>query len=151
MEKFMLIFQGGMNPNTSPEAMQANMGKWMAWIDKLNKDGKYVAGEPLLPGGKKITGSHKNVTDGPYTEGKEVVGGFFIVIGLFTRWAALIQIPILLGAVFFVNVPKGIFAGQSELGLSIIILLLLCFFFVEGGGPISMDDYFRRYWKINRH
>jgi hypothetical protein len=79
MEKFMLIFQGGMDPNTSPEAMQANMSKWMAWIDKLNKDGRYVAGEPLLPGGKKITGSHKNVTDGPYTEGKEIVGGFFVV------------------------------------------------------------------------
>lgn len=80
-----------------------------------------------------------------------LLGGFFIIVGLFTRWAVLIQIPILLGAVFFVNVQKGIYAGQSELGLSIIILLLLCFFFAEGGGPISMDDYFRRYWKINTH
>ena len=79
MEKFMFIFQGGISPDSSPETMQANMGKWMAWIDKLNKDGRYVSGEPLLPGGKKITGNAKNVTDGPYTEGKEVVGGFFIV------------------------------------------------------------------------
>ena len=79
MEKFMLIFQGGMSPNTSPEQMQAQMGKWMAWIDKLNKDGKYIAGEPLLPGGKLITGKKKTVTDGPFTEGKEVVGGFFLI------------------------------------------------------------------------
>jgi hypothetical protein len=79
MEKFMLIFQGAMDPNRSPESMQANMGKWMAWIDKLNAEGRYVAGEPLMPGGKKITGSAKNVTDGPYTEGKEVVGGFFLI------------------------------------------------------------------------
>ncbi|MGZ8537429.1 MAG: YciI family protein [Flavisolibacter sp.] len=79
MEKFMLIFQGGMDPNSSPEAMQANMGKWMAWIEKLSKDGKYVEGEALMPGGKKISGSHKNATDGPYTEGKELVGGYFIV------------------------------------------------------------------------
>ena len=79
MEKFMLIFQGGMNPDRSPEAMQSNMGKWMAWIDKLNKEERYVSGEPLLPGGKKITGSYKNVTDGPYTEGKELVGGFFVI------------------------------------------------------------------------
>jgi hypothetical protein len=81
MEKFMLIFQGGMHAGSpqSPEIMQAQMGKWMAWIDKLNKAGKYLAGEPLLPGGKQITGKNKNVTDGPYTEGKEVVGGFFLI------------------------------------------------------------------------
>lgn len=79
MEKFMLIFQGGMSPDSSPELMQAQMGKWMAWIDKLNAAGKYVAGEPLVPGGKLITGKKKTVTDGPYTEGKEVVGGFFLI------------------------------------------------------------------------
>ena len=79
MEKFMLIFQGGMPSEQSPEQMQANMGKWMAWIDKLNKTCQYVAGEPLLPGGKLITGKKKTVTDGPYTEGKEIVGGFFLI------------------------------------------------------------------------
>jgi len=81
MEKFMLIFHGGMDPSTSsPEAMQAQMGKWMAWIDKLNKTEQYVAGEPLLPGGKLVSGKNgKSITDGPYTEGKEVVGGFFII------------------------------------------------------------------------
>ena len=76
----MLIFQGGMSSeNSSPEFMQAQMGKWMAWIDKLNAAGKYVAGEPLLPGGKLISGKNKTVTDGPYTEGKEIVGGFFLI------------------------------------------------------------------------
>ena len=79
MEKFMLIFQGTLPSKLSPEQMQANMGKWMAWIEKLNKQGKYVSGEPLLPGGKLVTGKNRNVTDGPYTEGKEIVGGFFIV------------------------------------------------------------------------
>ncbi len=78
MEKFMFIFHGGVASNASPEQMQANMGKWMAWIDKLNKDNRYVSGEPLFPGGKLITG-RKSVTDGPFTEGKEIVGGFFIV------------------------------------------------------------------------
>ena len=76
----MFIFQGGMPSDASPEQMQANMGKWMGWIEKLSKDGRYVAGEPLLPGGKLVTGTNgKSVTDGPYTEGKEIVGGFFIV------------------------------------------------------------------------
>lgn len=79
MEKFMLIFHGGVASNASPEQMQANMGKWMDWIDKLAKENKYVGGEPLLPGGKLIKGSASHVTDGPYTEGKEIVGGYFII------------------------------------------------------------------------
>ena len=80
MEKFMFIFEGTQPGNLSPEHMQEHMGKWMAWIEKLTKANKYVAGEPLLPGGKLVSGvKGKSVTDGPYTEGKEVVGGFFII------------------------------------------------------------------------
>jgi hypothetical protein len=80
MEKFMFIFHGGTTPEMqrSPEAMEANMAKWMAWIGKLSEAGQYVSGEPLLPGGKLVSG-HGMVADGPYTEGKEIVGGFFIV------------------------------------------------------------------------
>jgi hypothetical protein len=80
MEKFMLIFHsrrsGG---DQSPEQMQEVMGKWMAWIDKLAKAGQYVSGEPLEPTGKFVSGKSKSVTDGPFTEGKELVGGYFIV------------------------------------------------------------------------
>lgn len=79
MEKFMLIFHGGISPDSSPEEMQANMGKWMAWVDQLAKSGKYAGGEALLPGGKLVKGNASTVTDGPYTEGKEIVGGYFIV------------------------------------------------------------------------
>jgi hypothetical protein len=79
MEKFMLIFHGGISPDSSPEEMQANMGKWLAWVDKLVKEEKYAGGEALLPGGKLVKGNLSTITDGPYTEGKEVVGGYFIV------------------------------------------------------------------------
>ena len=74
----MLIFHGGIKFDASPEELQTNMGKWMEWVEKLQKEGKYVSGEALLPGGKLVTGK-TTVTDGPYTEGKEVVGGFFII------------------------------------------------------------------------
>ena len=79
MEKFMLIFHGANSNDLSPEVMESQMGKWMAWVEKLNKNGQYDSGEPLLPGGKLLTGSNKAGTDGPYTEGKEVVGGYFII------------------------------------------------------------------------
>ena len=80
MEKFMLIFEG-IKAAEQPSArqMQENMGKWMAWIDKLAKAGKYEGGEPLLPTGKIISGSNKTVTDAAFAEGKEIIGGYFIV------------------------------------------------------------------------
>lgn len=79
-----------------------------------------------------------------------LLGGTMIIAGLFTRFWSLVQIPILFGAIFFVNTKSGVFAGESELMFPIIILILLIFFFIEGGGPISLDNYFRNYKKINR-
>lgn len=73
-----------------------------------------------------------------------LLGGFFIILGLFTRWSTLLLIPVLLGAVLFINLPRGIFAPGSEFGFSLAILLLLIVFFIEGGGPFSMDNYFRK-------
>ena len=66
-----------------------------------------------------------------------ILGGAFILIGLFTRLACLIQIPILIGAIIFVNSKTGLFAGESELTFSIIILSLLILFLVEGDGLLS--------------
>lgn len=73
-----------------------------------------------------------------------LLGGFFIIIGLFTRLSTLLLIPVLLVAVLFINLPRGIFAPGSEFGFSLAVLLLLIVFFIEGGGPLSLDDYFRR-------
>ena len=69
-----------------------------------------------------------------------LLGGVLIIIGLLTRWAVLLQIPILLGAIIFVNSSKGWFAPESDFGFSLIVLLLLIVFFIEGGGPISLDN-----------
>ena len=75
----MFIFIGGDPSHLSAEAQQAHMQKWFAWVEKLQKEQRYVSGEALLPGGKKITGSKKTVTDGPFAESKELVGGYFVI------------------------------------------------------------------------
>jgi hypothetical protein len=82
MEKFMLIFQRSQKKVTgmNPEQMKARREKWRDWIEKLRKTNRYVSGEPLLPGGKLVSGQRGMiVTDGPYTESKELVGSFFII------------------------------------------------------------------------
>ncbi|HEX6179724.1 MAG TPA: DoxX family protein [Chitinophagaceae bacterium] len=72
-------------------------------------------------------------------------GGLMLVIGLLTRFAVILQIPILIGAIVLVNTRQNIFTGSSELLFSIVILLLLFLFLVEGGGPLSLDDYFKKH------
>ncbi len=72
-----------------------------------------------------------------------IAGGFLIIIGLFTRFAAFIQIPILAGAIFFINSKKGFFTAETDLSLSVIIILLLFVFVVEGSGPLSLASYFK--------
>jgi len=76
----MFIFHGGDTSNLSPEKQQGNMQQWFAWVEKLKNENRYVAGEALIPGGKSIAGTKKVVTDGPFAESKELVGGFFVVM-----------------------------------------------------------------------
>jgi hypothetical protein len=80
MKDFMFIFRGAADQyDFSAEQMQQHMQKWMVWIDELKAKDRYVAGEPLTPEGKIVKGAKALVTDGPFTESKELVGGFFIV------------------------------------------------------------------------
>jgi putative oxidoreductase len=73
-----------------------------------------------------------------------LVGGILITLGLLTRFAVVIQIPILLCAVFFVNLSRGFSMLNSELWLSVIVLLLLVLFWVIGSGPFSVDHQMKR-------
>ena len=70
--------------------------------------------------------------------------GFLITIGLFTRLSALIQIPILIGAVI-INLSMGIFTPGSELLFSLLVLVLLVLFVFEGGGELSVEDYIKKH------
>ena len=84
MADYLLIFRGGDEARTadqqSPEKWQAHMQKWMHWINDLTEKGKYVGAQPLKIAGKVVTGNNKLVTDGPFVEGKEIVGGYLICI-----------------------------------------------------------------------
>lgn len=70
-------------------------------------------------------------------------GGVFIIIGLFTRIAALLQIPILLGALFFILPWQMHITGVDELILSIVVLGLLVLILLKGSGEFSMEEYLK--------
>ena len=69
-----------------------------------------------------------------------VLGGGLIFLGLYTRLWALLQLPVVFAAVFFVNITAPYV--NSELWLSILVLALLALFLVIGSGPLSLDHLF---------
>jgi hypothetical protein len=84
MNKYMLTFWNAVQAEDafaalSPEAIQAEIQKWNDWIGGIAAQGKMILTEGLLPTGKVVSGSGRVVTDGPFTEGKEIVGGFMIL------------------------------------------------------------------------
>ncbi len=72
-----------------------------------------------------------------------IIGGFLLAAGLVTRIAALLQIPVLFGAVFFVHLKQGLFKVEQSFELSMLVLVLLFIFFMFGGGSFSIDNYIK--------
>lgn len=64
----------------SPEEMQKAVEKFVAWRKKLQNTGVYVASNKLADEPGKVLRGHKpvRITDGPYSETKEVLGGYFL-------------------------------------------------------------------------
>ena len=68
-----------------------------------------------------------------------IIGGLLMVFGLFTRVAALIQIPVMTGAVFVVHLREGLVSPEQSLELAGLVLFLLLIVFAFGPGKLSMD------------
>jgi uncharacterized membrane protein YphA (DoxX/SURF4 family) len=79
-----------------------------------------------------------------YISFAHLFGGAFIMLGLLTRLAIVLQIPIIIGAVYY-NITANAFGTGGELLLSIVVLVLLIYFLVYGRNPISMDDYLKKH------
>jgi hypothetical protein len=83
MPKFLVLARGaGMDPRWSPEEMQKTIEKYREWTDRIRKAGKLLHGEKLRsPEGRVVRrqGGELVVTDGPYAESKEFLGGFWMI------------------------------------------------------------------------
>ncbi len=77
---FLLLFRHPADgPDPSPEEMQQIFGRWMAWMKGMKDKDQFVVADRLQETGKVLRGAAGAVTDGPFAESKEVVGGFVIV------------------------------------------------------------------------
>jgi hypothetical protein len=80
MANYLFLFRGGNTRDMSPEELQQHLGKWAAWSRDLSRQGVFKGGEPLGPAGRVMTGKKQAITDGPFGETKDVVGGYIVVV-----------------------------------------------------------------------
>ncbi len=79
--QFMLLFRGtDWYRGLSAEQVQHTMTEWYAWFDGLLASGEAVTGHPLAPEGKVVSGKKGSlISDGPFAEAKESIGGYFLL------------------------------------------------------------------------
>jgi hypothetical protein len=79
MSEFTFLYRGR-DASASPEQRQQHMQKWVTWMKELGAKGHLKdPGHPLEGTGKVVKGNRKIVTDGPFAEAKDVVGGFTLI------------------------------------------------------------------------
>ena len=103
-------------------------------VDFLNNMGDLVS----LMSQNTSFGSFAYLLAGHYVVFAHLLGGILLIFGVLTRFACVIQIPVMIGAIFFVGTNKEMLRPYSELLVSIIVLLLLVYFLIAGNGPLSV-------------
>lgn len=79
MEEFALVFRQPSGALPTPEQMEAMMPLWDEWIGGIAAQGKFIPGKRLgRPG--KVLKANGVITDGPFVEIKEQLGGFICVM-----------------------------------------------------------------------
>jgi hypothetical protein len=83
MKEFLLIFRADYKamPTGSPEEMQATAKKWQDWIGGIAAQNKLVETGKRLSFDGKVVRANSVITDGPYTEIKEAMGGYCFIRG----------------------------------------------------------------------
>ena len=77
---YMLLFRRtDLRKGLSPEELQKVTDNWMAWFKRLTDEGTAIAGNPLEREGKIVSGKERVVSDGPFAESKEAIGGYFLL------------------------------------------------------------------------
>ena len=80
MSEFIYLYRGSGEDMRSPEEKQQSMQKWISWLTGLAEKGHVKdKGQPLERTGKVVRGRSKTVTDGPFVEAKDVIGGYTLI------------------------------------------------------------------------
>jgi hypothetical protein len=78
----LLLHDDGRFDHLSPDQMQAVIQRYIAWRARIQKDGRAVMGHKLHDAEGRVmrgAGAALTITDGPYAESREVIGGLFVI------------------------------------------------------------------------
>jgi hypothetical protein len=76
---FLVLSRGQWDADASPEKIQSTIDRFYVWIDGLANEGKIRRGQRLTVEGR-VVARKKPVTDGPFGETKEVIGGYWFIL-----------------------------------------------------------------------
>ena len=84
MPKFVLLLRddGRFDPSMSAAEMQAIVLRYIAWRAKIQQNGRSITGHKLHDQQGRVlrgNGSGMKITDGPFAEAREVMGGLFVI------------------------------------------------------------------------
>jgi hypothetical protein len=86
--EYLLLSRGQWDPQKSKAEIQSAIDSFYAWHEQLVAEGKFKPGHRLATGTKHVT--QKGITDGPFAESKEIIGGYwFIVAGSLEEAASI--------------------------------------------------------------
>jgi hypothetical protein len=78
MSEYLVISRGQWDKDRAPEEIQAAIDAFYAWKDRLVAEGRMKPGQRLGTEGRIVR--RDVVTDGPYSESKEVIGGYWFIV-----------------------------------------------------------------------
>ena len=114
--EFLLLSRGQWDADKSPEQIQQAIDAFYAWYEQRLADGSFRPGRRLATGAKRV--SREGIVDGPFSEAKEVIGGYwFIVAGSLAEAAAIAaQNPCLACGLSYESRPIQLQRASAHLG-----------------------------------
>jgi len=76
--EYLLLSRGQWDPEKTKSEIQAAIDSFYTWHAQLVVEGKFKPGHRLATGTKLVT--QKGITDGPFAESKEIIGGYWFIV-----------------------------------------------------------------------
>lgn len=76
--EFLLLSRGQWDPAKSKAEIQAAIDAFYHWYEALVAEGRFKPGQRLATGGRVV--SSAGITDGPFAETKELIGGYWFIV-----------------------------------------------------------------------
>jgi len=76
--EFLVLSRGQWDKDAKPEKIQQAIDEFYVWIERCIAEGRMKTGQRLAREGKLV--SKNQITDGPFAETREIVGGYWFIV-----------------------------------------------------------------------